>query len=95
VDVCVYRELLVEALTDHESLEVVGHTPADIVGMAVGMTEPRVVLVDTATGKDYALDRSLFVAVPASGEVNVQLATRRSTGVPILNAIRVTNRPDH
>jgi len=46
-------------------------------------------------GKNYALDRSLFVNVPASGEVSVQVATRRSTGVPILNAIRVTNRPDH
>jgi N-acetylneuraminic acid mutarotase len=46
-------------------------------------------------GKNNALDKSLYVNVPASGEVNVQLATRRSTGVPILNAIRVTNRPDH
>jgi hypothetical protein len=51
--------------------------------------------ISAQVGKNYALDRSLYVTVPANGEVNVQLATRRSTGVPILNAIRVTNRPDH
>ena len=51
--------------------------------------------ISALVGKNHALDRSLFVNVPANGEVNVQLATRRSTGVPILNAIRVTNRPDH
>jgi hypothetical protein len=50
--------------------------------------------VSALAGKNTALDRSTYVTVPASGEINVQLATRRSTGVPILNAIRVTNRPD-
>jgi N-acetylneuraminic acid mutarotase len=51
--------------------------------------------ISAQVGRNYALDRSLYVTVPANGEVSVQLATRRSTGVPILNAIRVTNRPDH
>ena len=51
--------------------------------------------ISALAGTNYALDRSLFVNVPASGEISVQLATRRSSGVPILNAIRVTNRPDH
>jgi len=59
--------------------------------------QPYLIAFDIAAqvGKNYALDKSLYVSVPANGEVNVQLATRRSTGVPILNAIRVTNRPDH
>jgi hypothetical protein len=35
----------------------------------------------------------VFVTVPASGEVSVQLASRQSRGEPILNAIRVTHRP--
>jgi len=58
---------------------------------------PFLVAFDIAAlaGRNNALDRSLYVNIPASGEINVQLATRRSTGVPILNAIRVTNRPDH
>ena len=51
--------------------------------------------ISAQVGKNYALDKSLYVNVPANGEISVQLATRRSTGVPILNAIRVTNRPDH
>jgi Malectin domain/Carboxypeptidase regulatory-like domain/Viral BACON domain len=50
--------------------------------------------ISAQVGKNYALDKSVLVTVPASGEVTVQLATRRSTGVPILNGIRVTNRPD-
>jgi hypothetical protein len=37
---------------------------------------------------------SVFVNVPANGEVAVQLAERRSFGDPILNGIRVTHRPD-
>jgi N-acetylneuraminic acid mutarotase len=51
--------------------------------------------ISALVGKNYALDKSLYVNVPANGEISVQLATRRSTGVPILNAIRVTHRPDH
>ena len=46
-------------------------------------------------GENNALDRSLFVNVPASGEVTVQLAERQAHDDPILNAVRVTHRPDH
>jgi N-acetylneuraminic acid mutarotase len=51
--------------------------------------------ISALAGKNNALDRSLCVNVPAGGEVSVQLATRRSTGVPILNGIRATHRPDN
>jgi N-acetylneuraminic acid mutarotase len=44
--------------------------------------------ISALVGEDYALDRTLLVS-PVGGEINVQLATRRSTGEPILNAIRV------
>jgi hypothetical protein len=50
--------------------------------------------ISALVGKNYALDRSLFVNVPASGEVSVQLANRQAHGDPILNGIRVTHRPD-
>ena len=46
-------------------------------------------------GKNTALDRTLFVPVTAGGEINVQAAARRSFGDPIINAVRVTHRPDH
>jgi N-acetylneuraminic acid mutarotase len=54
---------------------------------------PYLVAFDIAAlaGDNYALDKSKCVVVPANGDVNVQLATRRSTGVPILNGIRVTS----
>jgi hypothetical protein len=50
--------------------------------------------ISALVGKNYALDRSLFVTVPASGEVSVQLANRQARGDPILNGVRVTHRPD-
>jgi hypothetical protein len=57
---------------------------------------PYLIAFDIASlvGKNFAIDRSLFVNVPASGEVSVQLANRQARGDPILNAVRVTHRPD-
>ena len=78
-DVCVYRELLVEALTDYESLEVVGHTPADIAGMAVGMSEPRVVLVDTSSGVTLSRVQGLAATVPGAKIVAVGLPDDEAT----------------
>jgi hypothetical protein len=54
---------------------------------------PYLIAFDIASlvGQNYALDKSRCVVVPANGDVNVQLATRRSTGVPILNAVRLTS----
>ena len=58
---------------------------------------PYLIAFDIAAlvGPNFALDKSLFVNVPANGEVSVQLASRQAKGDPILNAIRVTHRPDH
>jgi hypothetical protein len=46
-------------------------------------------------GQNTALDKSTFVTVPANGEVDVSLAARKGQGDPILNAVRLTQRPDH
>jgi hypothetical protein len=51
--------------------------------------------ISALVGENTALDRTLYVPVSAGGEINVQLAARRSFGDPILNAVRVTHRPDH
>jgi Malectin domain len=57
---------------------------------------PYLIALDIAAlvGENNALNTSVFVNVPANGEVAVQLAERRSFGDPILNGIRVTHRPD-
>jgi DNA-binding NarL/FixJ family response regulator len=65
-DVCVYRELLVKALTDEERIEVTGATPADIATMAIGMAEPAVVLIDTSSEGAPARVRALASAVPSA-----------------------------
>ena len=56
--------------------------------------QPYLIAFDIAAlaGQNTALDRTTLVS-PIGGEITVQLATRRSTGVPILNAIRVAH--DH
>jgi len=56
--------------------------------------QPYLIAFDIAAlaGQNNALDRTTLVS-PVNGEITVQLATRRSTGVPILNAVRVAR--DH
>jgi DNA-binding NarL/FixJ family response regulator len=122
-DVRLHRELLADALAEHDGIELAGSAPNDVAATAAAMFEPSVVIVNIASAAaadelhafavalpdakivavgvpsdDDAImriDRTLYVPVSTGGEINVQLATRRSTGEPILNAIRVTHRPDH
>ena len=56
--------------------------------------QPYLIAFDIAAlaGQNTALDRTTLVS-PVNGEITVQLATRRSTGLPILNAVRVAR--DH
>ena len=70
-DVCVYRELLAEALAGEDGFEVDGSAPGDIAGMAIGMTEPGVVLVDTASVPGPAGVRALAAAAPTAKIVAV------------------------
>ena len=69
-DVCVYRELLAEALAGEDGFEVDGSAPGDIAGMAIGMTEPGVVLVDTASVPGPGV-RALAAAAPTAKIVAV------------------------
>jgi len=78
-DVCVYRELLVAALTNQESLELAGSTPGDIASVAIGMTEPEVVLVDTSAGSGPARVEALAAAVPAAKIVAVGIPDDEAT----------------
>ena len=70
-DVRVYRELLADALTREDGFEVGGSAPGDIASMAIGMTEPGVVLVDTASIPGQAGVRALAAAAPTAKIVAV------------------------
>ena len=70
-DVRVYRELLADALAREDGFEVEGSAPGDIAGMAIGMAEPGVVLVDTASVPGPAGVRVLAAAAPAAKIVAV------------------------
>jgi malectin (di-glucose binding ER protein) len=58
----------------------------------------QVVLLDydpVAAVGTFAADRRVFtVTVPEGGSINVELLARRSFRNPIINAVRVTHRPD-
>jgi DNA-binding NarL/FixJ family response regulator len=70
-DVCIYRELLVDALANDGRIDVAGSTPADIASMAIGMTEPDVVLVDTSSNAGSDRVRALVAAAPSAKIVAV------------------------
>jgi len=70
-DVRVYRELLADALAREDGFEVDGSAPGDIAGMAIGMAEPGVVLVDTASVPGTAGVRALAAAAPTAKIVAV------------------------
>lgn len=70
-DVRVYRELLADALAREDGFEVDGSAPGDIAGMAIGMAEPGVVLVDTASVPGPAGVRALAAAAPRAKIVAV------------------------
>ena len=85
-DVCVYRELLVDALADQEGLEVVGGTPADIASMAIGMAEPAVVLLDASSGSAPARVQALAAAVPTATIVAVGIHDDEATLLELVEA---------
>jgi two-component system, NarL family, nitrate/nitrite response regulator NarL len=85
-DVCVYRELLVDALADQEGLEVVGGTPADIASMAIGMAEPAVVLLDTSSGSPLAAIQALAATVPAAKIVALGIHDDEGTQLELVEA---------
>jgi two-component system, NarL family, nitrate/nitrite response regulator NarL len=70
-DVRVYRELLADALASEDGFEVDGSAPGDIAGMAIGMTEPGVVVVDTGSVPGPGGVRALAAAAPTAKIVAV------------------------
>jgi two-component system, NarL family, nitrate/nitrite response regulator NarL len=85
-DVCVYRELLVDALASEDRIEVAGSTPADVAGMAIRTTEPDVVLVDTSSGSGPQRVWALAAAAPASKIVAVGIPDDESVVLGLMEA---------
>jgi Malectin domain len=50
--------------------------------------------IPAEVGSFAADDHTFFVSV-TDGQLNLRFVTRRGSAQPIVNAIRVTNRPDH
>ena len=85
-DVCVYRELLVDVLASESEIEVAGSTPADIAGMAIGMTEPAVVLVDASANAGVERVRAVAAAAPAAKIVAVGIPDNEALLLELVEA---------
>jgi DNA-binding NarL/FixJ family response regulator len=85
-DVCVYRELLVDALASEDRIEVAGSAPADIAGMAIRMTEPDVVLVDASSGSGPQRVWALAAGAPAAKIVAVGISDDESVVLGLMEA---------
>jgi two-component system, NarL family, nitrate/nitrite response regulator NarL len=85
-DVRLYRELLKRAVDDAEGLEVVGTASTDVAAIAVGMFEPAVVIVDTASMRIPDGVRALKAAGPDAEIVGIGVADDDDVLVALLEA---------
>jgi two-component system, NarL family, nitrate/nitrite response regulator NarL len=84
-DVRLHRELLADALAEHDGLELAGSAPGDV-GATVAMFEPSVVVVNTATLAPADELHSLAVALPEAKIVVLGVPTDDDAIVRILEA---------
>jgi DNA-binding NarL/FixJ family response regulator len=85
-DVRVYRELLAAALAEQDGIELAGSAPCDVAAMAVGMSEPGVVVVDTALVSVPDGLRALATALPEARIVAVGVPDDDDAIVGLLEA---------
>jgi DNA-binding NarL/FixJ family response regulator len=85
-DVRVYRELLVDALPTKSGIDVAGSTPTDIAGMAIGMTDPAVVLVDASANAGVERVHAIAAAAPAAKIVAVGIPDDEAVLVELVEA---------
>jgi two-component system nitrate/nitrite response regulator NarL len=85
-DVRLYRELLAAALADEGGIELAGSAPCDVAAMAVGMFEPDVVVVDTASVSVPEGLRALAAALPEARMVAVGVPDDDDAVVALLEA---------
>ena len=85
-DVCVYRELLAEALARFAQIDVCGGTPVDIASMAIAVDEPAVVLVDSSSELGSARVRAIAASAPAAKIVAVGVPDHEAVLLDYLEA---------
>jgi two-component system nitrate/nitrite response regulator NarL len=85
-DVRLYRELLAGALADEDGIELAGSASCDVAAVAVGMFEPDVVLVDTASVSVPDGMRALAAALPEASIVGVGVPDDEDSLVSLLEA---------
>ena len=85
-DVRVYRELLKDAVSDEAGLEVVGSASCDVAGMAMGVFEPDVVVVDTGSLALPHGMRALASALPGAKIVGLGVPDDEESVVSLLEA---------
>jgi two-component system, NarL family, nitrate/nitrite response regulator NarL len=85
-DVRVYRDLISDALSEEEGIEVTGSAAGDVAGMAVAMSGPSVVLVDAASVSGLTAVRALAVAAPKAKIVAVGIPDDEHTVVALVEA---------
>jgi DNA-binding NarL/FixJ family response regulator len=84
-DVRLHRELLADALAEHDGLELAGSAPGDVAATAA-MFDPSVVVVNTATLAPADELHSLAVALPEAKIVVLGVPTDDDAIVRILEA---------
>lgn len=85
-DVRLYRELLATALADEGGIELAGSAPCDVAAMAVGVFEPGVVVVDTASVTVPDGLRALAAALPEARIVAVGVPDDEESVIAIIEA---------
>jgi DNA-binding NarL/FixJ family response regulator len=85
-DVRLYREALAAALADEDGIELAGSAPRDVAGMAAGVFEPGVVVVDAASVSVPEGMRALAGALPDAGIVAVGVPDDEDAVVALLEA---------
>jgi DNA-binding NarL/FixJ family response regulator len=85
-DVRLYRELVAAALAGEDRIELAGSAPRDVAALAVGMVEPGVVVVDTASVSVPDGLRALAAALPDAKIVAVGVPDDDDSIVGLLEA---------
>lgn len=85
-DVCVYRELLADALEHEQNITVAGSTPSDLASMAMGIADPNVVVLDASSNAGPARVRALTAAAPGAKIVAVGIFDDEATELEFVEA---------
>lgn len=85
-DVRLHRELLADALAEHDGIELAGSAPSDVAATAAAMFEPSVVVVNTHSASTADELQAFAMALPDAKIVAVGIPSEDDAIVRILEA---------